>query len=192
MSHFLGPPPRPPDCPEQDFGFTANDAKQDSNFNIQELSALAQMAVGESGYSFNRQKTEAVIATAVNRLSANVIYASQRQPMPFIGGLDMMKILSSGYDATRWQSGAKKLNQAKSQNGGTLPEVYVCDQLVAAKKYIRHIKGVNLNSPNNAAWAEYPFTSNFGGGLRVPLAPGDVGSGARAIYGNTIFYNRRF
>ncbi len=187
-------PPAPPkndDCPEQDFGFNKKD-EQDSNFNQGELSALAQTAVGESGVFFNQSETEAVIATAINRLSANAIYANQRLNMPFNGGLQLTGILSRGYDAHNRQSGQAKLDQAKAQNRGVLPAGYVCDQLIAAKNYIRRTKHGNLNSPGNKTWSDYPYTFNLGGGtVGPPNFPANA-VGARATYGNTIFFNTPF
>jgi hypothetical protein len=178
----------PPPCEEQDFNFTQGAG----GFTANELSAIAQTAVGEAGTRFAAGEVEAVIATIVNRLNINRLYAAQNMGyFPFRGGTNVIGILGD-YQA-HWdkskrrdglRSGEGKLADEKARNGGVLPaNSYVCDQLKAAKNFAKQVGSYDAN----ALFELYPYTWNLG--LRAPLPRGAFG--VRRI-GNTRFFNHPF
>jgi hypothetical protein len=151
-------------CSEQDFSF----AQGSGGFSAGELSAIAQVAVGEAGYlAYNFNEISAVIATVFNRRYINLEYlrnGSQRGPFN-PGGTSIIPILESGYDAHRRRSGENKLAQAKRLSGGVLYEGdYVCDQLKAAKALTR----VYADFPSQALFEIAPYTHNHTDRNAVP------------------------
>jgi len=169
-------------CSEQDFSFSDGSG----NYTARDLSAMVQIALGETSTRFTATEAEAVIATIVNRQNLNIAAYPQRGPFsrgqtqittdPGVGG----GILSE-YDATRTQSGTAKLNEAKVN--GVLPaSSYVCDQLKEARTFA--VAAGNMKPGEMKAL--YPFTSNMGIGPSLPAGATGVTS-----IGDTRFYVNR-
>ena len=177
------PPPKPTPptpCAAQDFTFS-----QGANgLTANELSDIAQVAVGESGTSFSPNEASSVIDTIQNRLSSN-LYAAQ-DGWSFVGGdgvtydnnafsgrnaLSVGAILG-GYvafarsRADGLRSGERKLAQAKRLNNGVLPaESDVCKQLLEARSNASRV-GDAIRSPGT--FVNGGVNSNRGLGARLP------------------------
>ncbi len=179
-------------CLEQNSHFSAADGNE-SNFNQNELEALAQVAVGESSVNkFSADETRGVIASVNNRYWFNYLYKlgqsnTKRPVYPFPGGTDLIGVLRGGYDAFDG-SGYRKLEGALDANGILQSISYVCDQLVTAKKYIRSIKGTNFNAAVINTFLDYPFTNNLGLDRKGRIQNAPPGSIQDALYANTRFY----
>jgi len=187
-------------CSVQDLEFN-----QDAGYlPAAELSALAEIALGESGYlEFNRQEIEAIIATVINRRSYNIAWYFDHS-RPHFGArapTQIVDILSqTGYDAYAPQLGARKLQQAKDLNGGFVPEdSIVCNQLIAAKNFAIWAGTHNADE----VYAAYPVTYFHAGAKYTPKPivqkPPKRGKPPKIIpainilhYGSTSFWNYDF
>lgn len=127
-----------------------------------ELSALAEVALGESGFrAFDQREIEAIVSTAINRRSYNVAWYFDHN-RPHFGNssnpaptqiLDVLAL--TGYDAYPLHLGQRKLDQAKALNNGVLAQdSYVCDQLIVAKRFVVWAG----NSDPAEVFAAYPVT----------------------------------
>ncbi len=174
-------------CSEQEFSFSSDTGYLTAN----ELSLLAEVALGESGFrGSNQQEIEAIIATVINRRSYNVAWYSdhnrphfgtRQNPAP----TQIPDILGmTGYDAYTAGLGYRKLSQAKAMTGGVLTEdSYVCAQLIAAKSF-----AVWAGSHTPAeVFAAYPVTFFHALPWRARRRYTNVAS-----YGATLFWNGPF
>jgi RHS repeat-associated protein len=177
---------QPQPCSEQDLNFSEGSGRYTAN----ELSAIAQTALGEASNFYAVGEVSALVATIYNRLNINQIYVNQSAGYtPFRGATSVMGVLGdyqAHWDRTTrpdgLRSGEGKLADARVN--GVLPaNSYVCDQVMAAKTQARTLGATDAN----ALFTQLPYTWNLGRG--VPL-PRDA-FGVQQI-GNTRFFNRPF
>jgi YD repeat-containing protein len=162
-------------CDAQDFTF----AEGANGMTAAELSAVTQVAVGESDHrNYNQGEASAVIDTIENRLSSN-IYGSEHHWTfvdpdgvvfdinPFVGRTTSIAAILTQYDAARTHSGSNKINQEKQLNGGILPAGSIaCKELLEARS--------NASRVGDAIWAHGLFAvnrginSNMGPGAHIP------------------------